>query len=86
LPCVQRMPHALHSVLGPTGPLRHWGVLLDPQCAHARPFAWLATTRACVASLHTARSPHVDSTATLSTVLAKVVAWWGPLSAVPPGR
>jgi hypothetical protein len=30
-------PHALHSVFGPNGPVRHWGVLSVAQWRHLRP-------------------------------------------------
>ena len=33
-PCLYRTPHALHSVLRPSGPSRHCGVDDDPQCKH----------------------------------------------------
>jgi hypothetical protein len=33
-PCLYRTPHALHSVLRPSGPSRHCGVDDDPQCRH----------------------------------------------------
>ncbi|PON57723.1 hypothetical protein TorRG33x02_293110 [Trema orientale] len=29
-------PQALHSVFGPIGPVRHWGVFSDAQCVHLR--------------------------------------------------
>ncbi|PON61179.1 hypothetical protein PanWU01x14_147690 [Parasponia andersonii] len=29
-------PQALQSVLGPIGPVRHWGVFSDAQCVHLR--------------------------------------------------
>lgn len=35
-PDLKRTPHALHNVFGPIGPLRHCGVLSDPQCKHLR--------------------------------------------------
>jgi len=34
---LSRTPHALHSVLGPSGPLRHSGVVCVLQCAHRLP-------------------------------------------------
>jgi len=34
LPFFQRMPHALHSDLGPLGPERHNGVCVAAQCVH----------------------------------------------------
>ncbi|GJN41323.1 hypothetical protein PR202_gn00679 [Eleusine coracana subsp. coracana] len=36
LPDLNLTPHALHSVLGPSGPCRHCGVSSDAQCVHRR--------------------------------------------------
>ena len=33
-PFLYRTPHALHNVLGPSGPHRHWVVSHDPQFKH----------------------------------------------------
>lgn len=33
-PFLNRTPHALHSVRGPSGPHRHWGVEWQPQFRH----------------------------------------------------
>jgi hypothetical protein len=38
-PDLYRTPHALHSVLGPMGPVLHCGVLSVSQCTHRRPSA-----------------------------------------------
>lgn len=35
-PDLYRTPQALHNVLGPNGPVRHWGVFSDAQCEHLR--------------------------------------------------
>lgn len=35
LPCLHFTPHALHSVPGPWGPLRHMGVVFRPQYEHS---------------------------------------------------
>lgn len=37
LPDLYLTPHALHSVFGPKGPVRHCGVLSEAQCRHFRP-------------------------------------------------
>lgn len=36
-PDLYRTPQALHNVLGPIGPARHWGVFSARQCWHLRP-------------------------------------------------
>lgn len=36
-PDLYRTPQALHSVLGPMGPVRHWGVFSEAQWRHFRP-------------------------------------------------
>uniref|UniRef100_A0A804LN79 Uncharacterized protein n=1 Tax=Zea mays TaxID=4577 RepID=A0A804LN79_MAIZE len=35
-PDLKRTPHALHRVLGPSGPVLHCGVFSDAQCVHRR--------------------------------------------------
>lgn len=35
-PDLNLTPHALHSVFGPSGPVRHCGVFSDAQCVHRR--------------------------------------------------
>ena len=36
MPLRNRTPHALHSVFGPVGPMRHCGVFWHPQFRHPR--------------------------------------------------
>lgn len=44
LPDLNRTPHALHKVFGPTGPVLHCGVLFVPQWLHLR---WNTTAVSC---------------------------------------